>query len=325
MQRLIWPIAALLSTLLVSTSIHAQQSEWPSRPVNIVVPYTPGGGTDTVTRLLAERLSKLWGQPVVIENKPGGSSIIGTSNVVRSPPDGYRLLSTVPVTVQNVALRKNLPYDTVRDLVPVTEVNRQQYVVVARSNLKADTLSEALNEAKSAKVPFIFASSGVGSTAHIVAEKIKLDLGISFTHVPYRGSPELVRAVVGNEADLGLVDLQSALPYAKSGRLKILAVTGPKRVSILPDAPTLGESGVKGFEPYNWVGFFAPRGTPSQIIQKISDDINKVQSDPELVSRMINQLGVEPTHTTPDEFRKIFERDLETWSTVIKAVGITLD
>ena len=320
-------IAAALATLamLSSGGVQAQPAAWPSKPVRFIVPFTPGGGTDIATRLVAERLSRMWGQPVIVENKPGGSSIIGTDYVVRSAPDGHTLLAAVPVTVQNVALRKNLPYDTIKDLVPVTELNRQQYAVIARSTFETNTLAEILAQGKTAKTPLLFASSGIGSTGHIAAEKIRLDRAMEMTHVPYKGSPELVRAIVSAEADLGLVDLQTALPFAKVGRLKIVAFTGPRRLALFPTVPTLAESGIKGFEAYNWVGYFAPRGTPADIVQKISDDINQVQSDPAITRRMENDLAVEPTRTTPAEFRQVFEQDLNTWTSVIKAVGITLD
>lgn len=313
------------AAVLFSSGLHAQPAAWPTKAVRIVVPFTPGGGTDIATRLVAERLATLWGQPVIVENKPGGSSIIGTDSVVRSAPDGHTLLAAVPVTVQNVALRKNLPYDTVKDLVPVTELNRQQYAVIARSTFESNTLGDILAQSKASGKPLLFASSGIGSTGHIAAEKIRIDRVPDLTHVPYKGSPELVRSIVSAEADLGLVDLQTALPFAKVGRLKIVAFTGPRRHAQFPAVPTLAEAGIKGFEAYNWVGYFAPRGTPADIVQKISDDINRVQADPAIARRMENDLAVEPTRTTPAEFRQIFEQDLNTWTAVIKAVGITLD
>ncbi|UXN58484.1 Bug family tripartite tricarboxylate transporter substrate binding protein [Phyllobacterium zundukense] len=299
----------------------AQSADYPNRLVRIVLPFPPGTSNDLAIRMLAERLSKQWGQPVVVENRPGASSIIGTVVVVKAPADGYTLLATISLLAQNHTLIRNLPYDALRDLVPVTELNRQQLAVYVRDDSPFYSVADLLSHARTHPGELKFATWGVGSTAHLMIEKIRLDKSAVMTHVPYKGGTDIVRAVLSDEVDVGAGDLR----IASRSRLRVIAVTGPSRLIALPQVGTLAEAGVDGFGDYSWFGLFAPAGTPPEIVRKISDSINRVQSDPTLAKRLTDDMLATPTFTTPEEFSKIFQESVNTWASFIKATGVATD
>lgn len=311
--------ASLLAS--VAGPAHSQAAQYPSGPVRIVLPFPPGTVNDTITRILAEKLSQRWKQPVTVDNRPGASSMIGTANVAQSPPDGLTLLVNITLMVQNPALRPKLPYDPAK-LVPVTQINRQQLPVFVRSDLGIDSMTKLFAYAQSNPGKINFASWGIGSTAHIILNKMERDKGVQMTHIPYRGGTDIVKALISREADVAVADFLSPDAYFKNGKLRVIAVTGPKRVASLPDVPTLAEAGVTGFEGYNWLGLFAPAGTPAAIIRKISDDIAAAQADPALAKRFRDEMFVDPTATGTEEFRKIYQHDAATWAAVIKATGV---
>ena len=312
-------IAGFLGTVAAPT--YAQATPYPSGPVRIVLPFPPGTVNDTILRILAEKLSQRWKQPVTVDNKPGASSMIGTANVAQSTPDGLTLLVNITLIVQNPALRPKLPYDPAK-LVPVTQINRQQLPVFVRSDLGIDSMTKLFAHAQANPGKINFASWGIGSTAHIIHAKMEKDKGVKMTHIPYKGGADIVKALVSGEADVAVADFLSPNAYFKNGKLRVIAVTGPKRVATLPDVPTLAESGVKGFEGYNWLGLFAPAGTPPAIIRKIADDIAAVQADPALAARFRDEMFVDPTASGTEDFRKIYQRDAATWSAVIKETGV---
>jgi len=316
-------LAAPAATVFPSIAA-AQGSDFPSRPVRIVLPFPPGTANDITLRLLAERLSARWKQPVIVDNRPGGSSIIGTDAVAKSAPDGYTLLANITLIVQNPALRKKLPYDP-KDLTAVTQLNRQQLAVFVRSELPVRNFNELVALAQSKPGTLNFASWGLGSTAHLMFEKIQLDKGVKMVHVPYKGGAEINKAVLAGEADIGVADLLSPDAFFKAGKLRVIAVTGPQRLARMPDVQTLAEAGVKGFEGYNWVGLFAPANTPPAIVRRISDEINAIQADPALNKRFRDDMFVEPSETTPQDFARIYERDMATWTQVIKETRVTLE
>ena len=316
-------LAAPAATVFPSLAA-AQGSDFPSRPVRIVLPFPPGTANDITLRLLAERLSARWKQPVIVDNRPGGSSIIGTDAVAKSAPDGYTLLANITLIVQNPALRKKLPYDP-KDLTAVTQLNRQQLAVFVRSELPVRNFNELVALAQSKPGSLNFASWGLGSTAHLMFEKIQLDKGVKMVHVPYKGGAEINKAVLAGEADIGVADLLSPDAFFKAGKLRVIAVTGPQRLARMPDVQTLAEAGAKGFEGYNWVGLFAPANTPPAIVRRISDEINAIQADPALNRRFREDMFVEPSETTPQDFARIYERDMATWTQVIKETRVTLE
>ncbi len=316
--------AAGACTLLPPAALGQSASAYPTGPVRIVLPFPPGTVNDTITRIVAERLAARWKQPVTIDNRPGASSMIGTAAVAQSAPDGHTLLANITLMLQNPALRNKLPYDPA-SIVPVAQFNRQQLPVFVRSDLGIDSAEALFAYARSNPGKINFASWGLGSTAHIIHEKIQRDKGIRMTHVPYKGGADIVRALLSGEADVAVADFLSPAAHFKSGKFRVIAVTGPVRAAHLPSVPTLKEAGVEGFEGYNWLGLFAPAGTPPEVMAKIAEGIASVQSDPQLVARFRDEMYVEPTSAGPAEFRRIYEEDGATWRSVIKVTGVSLE
>ena len=302
----------------------AQQPSYPSGPVRLVLPFPPGTVNDTITRIVAERLTQRWGQPVTVDNRPGASSMLGAAHVAQAKPDGHTLLVNITLMVQNPALRTKLPYDP-KALVPVAQFNRQQLPVFVRSDLGIDSMTRLFAYAQANPGKINFASWGIGSTAHIIAAKMQQDKNVTMTHVPYKGGVDIVKALLSGEADVAVADFLSPNAHIRSGKFRVLAVTGPKRVAHLPDVPTLEEAGVTGFDGYNWSGLFAPAGTPAVVMRKIADDLAAVQADAQLQAKFKSELFVEPTAVGPQEFGKIYARDAATWASVIRSTKISLD
>lgn len=317
-------IAALAPLLGRAPAALAQGAVFPSRPVRIVLPFPPGAVNDLVLRLLAERLSTRWEQPVLVENKPGGGTLIGTDLVAKAAPDGHTLLANVTSIIQNPALRRRLPYDTLKDIVPVAQINRQQLAVIVRGDLPVQSFSELVAYAKARPGKLNFATWGIASTAHLIYEKTRVDTGAQMVHVPYKGSQEIVKALLTGEADAAVTDLLTPSQYFGDGRIRVVGVTGPERAPGLPHVQTLKEGGVGGFEPFGWLGLFAPGGTPMPILRQIAGDLNAIQADPAL-SRRFAEMMVHPSTTTPEQFKQIFDRDLAVWTGVIKSTAVTLD
>lgn len=321
-------VSATIITVLAAlggTPAAAQSTDFPTRTVKIVLPLPPGTVNDTVLRLLADRLSKTWGQSVIVENKPGASTIIGSDAVAKAPADGYTLLANVSLLAQNQSLRKKLPYDAVRDLTPVTQLNRQQLALLVRADFPARSIAEMVAYAKANPGKVSFGSWGLGSTAHLIVEKFRVDKGIQMTHVPYKGAAEIIRGMLAGDVDAGVADLLSPNAFVRSGQLRIIGVTGPARLASMPDIGTLGEAGIRGFDNYNWFGLFAPAGTPTQIVDKIAADIRQVQSDSALTKRLIDDMFVTPTSMPPDEFRTVFQNEIANWASVVTATGVMLE
>jgi tripartite-type tricarboxylate transporter receptor subunit TctC len=250
--------------------------------------------------------------------------VLGTDFVAKAPPDGHTLLANVSAIVQNPALRKKMPYDTAKDLAPVAQINRQHLVIVARADLPIRNVAELVAYAKSRPEKVNFATWGVASTAHMMFEKIRLDTGAPMVHVPYKGSQEISKALLTSEADVAVMDVLTPLPHIRSGKFRAIAVNGPVRAPMFPDTQTLTEGGIGGFEPYGWLGLFAPAGTPPAVIRKIAEDLNSVQNDPALARRW-EEMAVYPSQTTPAQFQAIFDKDLATWTAVIRRTGLTID
>lgn len=315
---------AALTSMLMTAPAWSQDLAFPTGPVRLVLPFPPGTVNDTILRILAERLSQRWNQPVTVENKPGASSMLGTTFVAQAKPDGHTLLANITLMVQNPALRAKLPYDP-KGLVPVMQINRQQLPVFVRSDLGIDSMTKLFAYAQANPGKINFATWGIGSTAHIIEAKIEQDKGIRMTHVPYKGGADIIKALLSGEADVAVADLLSPNAYFQNGKFRVLAVTGPKRLASMPDVPTLSEAGVAGFEGYNWLGLFAPAGTPPAILRKIAADVAAVQADPALEARFTKEMFVEPSSVGPDEFGRIYARDAENWGSVIRATKISLE
>lgn len=309
---------------LGTAGAQAQAVDFPSRPVRIVLPFPPGTVNDAVLRLVGEGLTQRWKQPIVIDNRPGASSIIGTDHVAKSASDGYTLLANITLVVQNPALRKKLPY-AFNDLRAVTQFNRQQLPVFVRADLPVHSVTQLLELARAQPGKINFATWGLGSTAHLLQEKMRVDNGAPMTHVPYKGGADIIKALLSGEADVAVADLLSPDAHFKSGKLRVIGVTGPVRLPNMPQVQTLQEAGVTGFDGYNWLGLFAPARTPDAVVRKISEDINAVQADPALTRRFMEEMYVNPSATTPEQFAQIVDRDLQTWTGVIRRVGVSLE
>lgn len=315
-------VAMAFAASVVSAPAHAA-TEYPTKPVRIVVPFPPGAANDAIVRGISEKLSQRWGQPVIVENKPGGSSIIGTSSVAEATPDGHTLLANVALMIQNPLLRKNLPYDPAK-LTPVTQINRQQLIIVVNDKTPAKNLAELKELASQRPGQLNYATFGIGSTAHMMLEKFAKDNNVDLEHVPYKGSGDVLRALLADEVQVAVMDPLTPREYFANGSLRPIAVTGPERVSLYPDVQTMKEAGVEGFSHYNWLGLFAPTGTPEDVIVQISDAFNEAQKDPKL-QKWFEDMAVLPSNTTPAEFRAIYDTDSKIWAEVIQATGITVE
>ena len=310
-------LAALLSALAP-----AGAQEYPSRPIRMVVPFAPGGGSDISGRVLAEGLSKALGQQVVVDNRPGAGSTIGTDIVTKAMPDGYTMLLGNISLAFNPALYKKLPYVSVRDLTPVSLVVEQPNILVNHPSLPAKTLKEFIALARSSPPDkFTFASAGLGSGTHLAMELLNMSLNIHMVHVPYKGTGPALTAVLGNEVTVFMSTFASALPHVKAGRLHTFGVTTAKRAPALPDVPTIAEAGVPGFNYGTWYGLLVPAGTPRAIVDKLNKVAVAQLHSADLQQRYQSQ-GMDPIPSTSAEFTARLKAETEKWAKVVRDAKI---
>jgi len=303
---------SLAAAVLLSASAALAQS-FPSKPVRIVVPFPPGGGADTLARIMEPKLVALWGQPVIVENRPGASGHIGADFVAKSAPDGTTLLmsSTASLTERNVD-----------QFAPVSLVSASPYVVTANPKVAAANIRELIALAKSEPGRLSFASSGTGAASHLSAELFKSMAGVDLLHVPYKGTGQAVTDLLAGHVNLMFAPAQTVMPYVREGRLKALAITGSRRSETLPDLPTVAESGLPGYEAVGWFGLLAPAATPRATVVKISADANRVLAEREVREKMLG-LGADPSGDTPEEFARFIRDDQAKWGKLMKEAGIT--
>ncbi|MDB5913770.1 MAG: tripartite tricarboxylate transporter receptor family protein [Ramlibacter sp.] len=313
-------IAALAA---VPGLLHAQPGgAYPQKPVRIVVPYPPGGSNDVLARLVGQKLSEMWSQPVVAENKPGAAGNIGAAEVARAPADGYTLLLTnINITSMNPALTERLPFDAEKDFAPITLLGTTSLVLVVNPRVPAQNARELVALLRRQPGRFSYASSGNGSPQHMSAELFKGMTGTRIVHIPYRGAAPAVNDVVAGQVDMTVGVVNQLLPHIRAGRVKAIGVTSKKRLAALPEVPTLDESGVPGYESDIWLGLAAPAGTPAAIIDAINAATRKVMAMPDVVSRLSGQ-GIEPLLSTPEQMRQRQREDLKKWTQLIRAAGI---
>ena len=312
---------AALVTAVVAAAANAQAA-WPAKPIHIVVPFTPGGSTDILARSIGAELNKAWGQAVIIDNVPGAGGSLGADRVAKAPADGYTLLmghiGTLAVTP---SIYPKLPYDPIRSFAPVAWVARVPNVLVVNPKVKAANLAEFLALARSQPGRLNYASGGNGSAAHIAMEYLKLKSGTFMVHVPYRGTAPAVNDVIAGQVDAIFTGAPAVMPFVKSGQLRALAVSSPKRLQSLPDLPTVAESGIKelaGFEADQWYGIVAPAGTPQDVVAKLNAQINASLNAPAMKSRLQAE-GAEATPATPEVFGRLIASEIERWRPVVKA------
>jgi len=313
-------IAVLGCVLLAVTAAQAQS--YPSRAVRLVVPFAAGGSTDIIGRVLAQKLTEAWGQQVIVDNRPGGSTVIGTDVVSKSPPDGYTLLVTpAPFTIVPSLATTRLPYDPAKDFEPITLINTTPLVVVVNPGVPAHSIKELIALARARPGSLNFGSSGSGGSNHLAGELFNAMAGVKMVHIPYKGNAPALTDLVGGHVDLVFNGLTSAMPLIKSGKLRALAVTSITRTGSLPDMPTLDELGLKGFQAVAWNGLNAPGRTPKDIIGKINADVLKVVRSPELVERLKAE-GSDPVGNSPEQYSTFLRDEIAKWSKVIQFAGV---
>ena len=311
--------AAFLAALLATVPATAQN--YPTRPIRLVVPFAPGGGTDITARIVAEGLTHVLGKPVIADNRPGAGSLVGTEIGAKAAPDGYTLLLVNISMAFNPALYRKLPYDTLHDFVPISLVADQPNILVTHPSLPARSFSEFVALARSQPGKLTYGSGGIGSGTHLATELLIMTLKIELVHVPYKGVGPVLTALLGNEISASLSTFASALPHVKSGRLRAFGVTSAKRASTLPEVPTIAEAGVPGYEYSTWYGLLAPAGTPRAIVEKLNQATVGVLNSPKTREQYVSQ-GLTPTPSTPAEFSAYLRSETEKWTKVIKAANI---
>jgi tripartite-type tricarboxylate transporter receptor subunit TctC len=287
------------------------------------VPYSPGGGADNAARIIAARLTTTLGQTVVIDNRPGGSGMIGAQAVAQAAADGYTVLYDASAFAVNPALRK-MAFDPAKDLVPVSLAVTVPNIFVVPPSAPYKTVQEFVDHARKHPGEMTYASYGAGSAAHLIGELLKNQAGIDLLHVPYKGGAPALTDLMGGQVNSYFANAASSIGYVKSGKLRALAVTSAKRMAALPDVPTLAESGFKNFEVLEWNGFFVPKGTPKEIVDRLSAEIKAATMDPS-TRQKLEGLGVDPVGSTPEAFAKFVQSEMSRWAALVKSNKITVD
>jgi tripartite-type tricarboxylate transporter receptor subunit TctC len=315
--------AITASCLAVSglTAAHAQ-ADWPSKPVTIIIPYAPGGFSDTRFRLLSRKLSEKLGQPVIIDNKAGGGGVIGTAMVAKAAPDGYTIGcgSFAPLAI-NPALMKKMPYEVATDLAPVVLIENSPLILSVAKNLPVKSLTELIALAKKEPGKLTFGSSGLGGAHHLSGEMLRADAKIDIVHVPYKGGAPAATDLMAGHLSFMFEMGYAALPSIRAGLVKPIAVTSTKRLAALPDVPTMMEAGLTDYESYNWQGVIAPGKTPAAIITKLNKAFNEILKDPEVV-KAIADVGSQAVGGSPEAFGKFIQTEQDKWARVIRAANI---
>jgi len=309
--------------LAAPAAVHAAD-EWPVRPIQLIIPYPPGGSADLLARPLSVQLQQQFGQPVVLDYKPGAGGTVASQYVARAKPDGYTLLMVLAAHAINDSLYPKLPYDTRRDFAPVSLVANLPMIVAGSSKLKATNIQELIQAAKAAPGHLTFGSAGNGNTGHLAAAYFSSIAGIQMTHIPYKGSSGVVNAMLAGDIDLTFDSISTSMPQIRSGRMHALAVTSPKRSALAPDVPTMQEQGIAGFDVTGWYAIIAPAGAPPQITQRLSREIAAALRTPQMQAQLAAS-GYEPVGSTPEELQAHIDREITRWAAVVKSTGARVD
>jgi tripartite-type tricarboxylate transporter receptor subunit TctC len=306
--------------LLVLLFFVGTANAFPTKPVRMIVPFPPGGATDIIGRLVAGKMQEVWGQPVIVENRPGAGTVVGTDLVAKSAPDGHTLGVVVTAHVINPCLRQNMPYDTVKDLAGVTQVSVQHLVMAAHPSLEANNIAELIALAKKHPGKLAYATPGSGTAMHLSVELLKVQAGIDLVHVPYKGGAPAQQDVMGGRVPILLDVLYAVQPLINSGKIKVIALLSPRRVA---DLPVVAEV-VPGVSALSIVGLVAAGGTPRELVQRISSDVARAVKSSDLTERM-TQLGLEPVGSSPEQFEALIRAEIEKWARVVKISGAKAD
>ncbi len=305
---------------------HAQGSAaaYPAKPVRVILGFAPGGATDIVARLFAAKLSESVGRSFVVENRPGGGGVTATTLVMKSPPDGYALLAVSGTYSITPAITKALPFDSIRDMAPISLVNQSPFLVVVHPALPVKTVRDLMALAKAQPGKLDYGSAGQGSNVHLAVELLNHMAGTKMNHVPYKGTGQALIDLMAGQVQLTVANIMSGLPYARSGRMRGLAVTSARRVTASPEIPTVGESGVPGYEVTSWNGWLAPAATPPEIIAKLNAELVKAAKAADINERMVAD-GGEALGTTPEQFRQHLIDEIARWRKVVQVAGIRVE
>lgn len=298
----------------------ASADDYPSRTIRIIVPFTPGGSTDIVARHIAEKLRASLGQTVVIENKPGAGGTLGTDLVAKAPPDGYTIGIIPGAHAINASLYKSLPYDTLRDFEHVIHIANVASMVVVHPSVPAKTIEELLKLARSKPGTINYGSAGAGTVTHMTGELFKLMSGADLTHIPYKGSSQALKDLIGGQVQVMFANFPGTLQHVQAGKLRVLAVNGNKRSPLIPDVPTVAESGLPGYEANTWFGVIAPAGTPAPIVTRLNREIARAIASPE-IQKFLADEGGEPTGGSPKDFAAFVRADVSKWAEVVAKAG----
>jgi tripartite-type tricarboxylate transporter receptor subunit TctC len=317
-------IVALALALALPFAASAQAQKYPTKPVRLIVPFVPGGASDILARMLSVSLKEQWGQPVIVENKTGANGTIGTDAVVKAAPDGYTLIVSDLGTMTILAsLMKNIPYDLNKDLAPVTVLTYSPYLIVVTPSLPPKSLKELVEYSKANPGKLNYATPGLGSNVHLAGLQFAKATGVEWTYIPSKGGAQAMQDVAGGHADLIFNSMLATAPHVKSGSLRLLGVTSPKRVPTYPDTPTAGEL-VRGYTAGSWQGVLTTRGTPREVVAKINGDIVKLLNTPEMKEKIVG-LGAEPIGNSPEEMDRFLREDRARWAKLIQDTGLKLE
>ena len=314
-------ITKAAAALLAASALQAFAQSYPTKPVHVIISFTPGSSTDIVGRIVMQKLSEIWGQPVIPENRSGAGGSIGTAVVAKAPADGYTLLVDSNAHTVTPSIYAKLPYDVEKDFVDIAPLASQPNVLIVNSESSIKTLMDLVNAAKAKPGAINWGHAGVGSGTHLNTEKFVAAAKISVTQIPFKGTPEVIQAMLSGSVDCYWAPISAAIPHIKGGRVRPLAVSSPKRNSLLPDVPTTGEAGVQGADAPLWFGLWAPAGTPANIVAKISADTRKALADPGVRERLSN-LGNDTMDMSPQDFARFVRSEVDEYARVIKAAGI---
>lgn len=319
-------VRAVLALLCLGgvISVAWAQGQYPSRPIRMLVGFSPGGSTDILARIVGQKLGERFQQQVVIENRPGANGTIATELTAKAPPDGYTLLMAAAGHTVNASLNPRLPYDPVRDFSAVNLVALVPNILVVHPSIPVKTVSDLIALARARPDQLVHASSGTGTPGHLSGEVFKMLTRVRFVHVPYKGAGQVLVDLLGGHVHLAFPTVPAAMPHLKSARLRALAVTAAKRSSALPDLPTMSEAGVMGYEVIGWYGVLAPARVPKEVVSLLGDEISKILRAQEVRDRLRRE-GAEPVGNGPDEFGSFLASDVDKWAKVVRATGIRLD
>lgn len=317
-----WTVAAMVAGLTIAlAAAGAAAQSYPSKPLRLIIPFTPGGPTDVFARLIGQALSEAWGQPVVADNRPGATGTLGTSLVVKAAPDGYTLLMASTSSHISAYLYQNQPYDPNRDLDPVINAVTMPFYLIANPAFPAKTLRDFVVEIKRRPGFYSYGSPGAGSGGQLTMEMFKRAAGLDIVHVPYKGAAPVITALVSGEVMVAFDTISTAHPNVAAGSLRDFAVTGARRSPALPNVPTVKEAGYPDYEAYIWFGLFAPKGTPGDVVNKLNEEVARIMVTPAMRQRTADLAG-EFTPQTPAQFRAFVETDSARWQAIIAATGV---